>query len=230
MQSDLDLFPLTSVLVPGGSIRLHVFEERYKTMIGSCIERGAPFGVVLDHAGNEVGDDLNPATVGTTAEIVKVRRLSQGRLYIVARGLRRFRVDRFVQTKPFWTARVSYIDEALGPHDAAVRLRAAALECFRDYLQALLQLSGRELEVVQLPDDPAASSFLIADAMQVDAAAKQSLLESPSAAERLGLELKLLDEETRRLRASSSEKAGDDRDDLGADERPKTFTVRISLN
>ena len=229
----LDLFPLNAVLVPGASIRLHVFEERYKTMIGACIERGAPFGVVLDQAGNEVGDDLDPATVGTVAEIVEVRRLSEGRLFIVARGLQRFRVERFVRTKPFWTARVSFIEEAIGPLDAAVKLRAAAVECFRDYLQALLQLNGRELEVVQLPDDPAASSFLIADAMRVDAAAKQSLLESPSAAERLDLELKLLDEETRRLRASSAASAAktdEDRDDGEDDDGPTTFTVRISLN
>lgn len=229
----LDLFPLNTVLVPGASIRLHVFEERYKTMIGSCIERGAPFGVVLDQAGNEVGDDLDPATVGTAAEIVEVRRLSEGRLFIVARGLQRFRVERFVRTKPFWTARVSYLEEPIGPLDAAVKLRAAALECFRDYLQALLQLNGRELEVVQLPDDPAASSFLIADAMRVDVTAKQSLLESPSAAERLDLELKLLDEETRRLRASSAAnaaKATDDQNGDEGDERRTSFTVRISLN
>jgi Lon protease-like protein len=222
----LDLFPLSSVLVPGGSLRLHIFEDRYKSMIGDCLERGAPFGVVLDLAGNEVGDDLDPATVGTTAEIREVTRLSEGRLLIVTRGIQRFRVDRFVQTKPFWSAEVSYLEEPLGPPDAAVRLRAAALERFRDYLQALLQLSGRELEVVQLPDDPGASSFLIADAMQVDAAAKQSLLESNSAAERLIAELKLLDDETRRLRAARSQENDDD----DADQRRKTFTVRISLN
>ena len=226
MPTHLDLFPLNTVLVPGGSLKLHVFEDRYKAMIGGCLDRSEPFGVVLDLAGNEVGDDLDPATVGTAAEIREVTRLSEGRLYIVTRGLRRFRVDRFVQTKPFWTAEVSYLEEPLGPVDAAVRLRAAALERFRDYLQALLQLSGRELEVVQLPDDPATSSFLIADAMQVDAAAKQSLLESASATERLTAELKLLDDETRRLRAARAQEDGSD----DAGEPRKTFTVRISLN
>lgn len=226
MNARIDLFPLRTVLVPGGSLRLHVFEDRYKKMIGGCIEHGTPFGVVLDLAGNEVGDDLDPATVGTTAEICEVTHLSEGRLYIVTRGLRRFRVDRFVQAKPFWSAEVSYLEEPLGPQDAAVRLRAAVLERFRDYLQALLQLSGRELEVVQLPDDPAASSFMIADAMQVDAAAKQSLLETPSAAERLIAELKLLDDETRKLRAARAPGT----DDSDVDEPRKTFTVRISLN
>lgn len=226
MHRHLDLFPLTSVLVPGGSLRLHVFEDRYKAMIGACLERGTPFGVVLDLGGKEVGDELDPATIGTTAEIREVTRLPEGRLYIVTRGMRRFRVDRFVQTKPFWAAEVSYLDEALGPPDAALRLRAAALERFRDYLQALLRLSGRELEVVALPDDPAASSFLIADAMQVDAVAKQSLLESPSAAERLIAEMKLLDDETRKLRAARSQESADE----DAQGRRKTFTVRISLN
>lgn len=222
----LDLFPLNAVLVPGGSLRLHIFEDRYKEMIGSCIERGAAFGVVLDRAGNEVGDDLDPAMIGTSAEIREVTQLSQGRLYIVAQGVRRFHVDRFVQTKPFWVGQVSYLEEQVGPVETAQRLRATALERFRDYLQALLQLSGRELEVVQLPEDPAASSFLIADAMQIDKGVKQSLLESPSAAERLIAELKLLDDEIRRLRATRSDESV--RDD--ADERRNAIKVRISLN
>jgi len=226
MNANLDLFPLSTVLVPGASLRLHIFEDRYKAMIGACLESGTPFGVVLDLAGNEVGDDLDPATVGTTAEIREVTQLSEGRLFIVTRGVQRFRVDRFVRTKPFWAAEVSYLEEPMGPLDAAIRLRAAALERFRDYLQALLHLSGRELEVVQLPDDPAASSFLIADAMQIEASTKQSLLESPSAAERLIAELKLLDDETRRLRAARSR----ENEDENADERRKTLTVRISLN
>jgi hypothetical protein len=222
----LDLFPLNAVLVPGGSLRLHIFEDRYKEMIGSCIERGAAFGVVLDRAGNEAGDDLDPAIVGTSAEIREVTQLSHGRLYIVTHGLRRFHVDRFVQTKPFWVGQVSYLEEQVGPVETALRLRATALERFRDYLQALLHLSGRELEVVQLPEDPAASSFLIADAMQIDKGVKQSLLESPSAAERLIAELKLLDDEIRRLRATRSDESV--RDD--ADERRNAIKVRISLN
>jgi|SRR5579864_2496544 len=222
----LDLFPLSTVLVPGATLRLHVFEDRYKKLIGTCLESGSPFGVVLDKSGNEVGDDLDPANVGTTAEIREVTHLSQGRLYIVTRGIRRFRVDRFLQTKPFWTAEVSYLDELLGPAETALRLRATALERFRDYLQALLSLSGQQLEVVQLPDDAAASSYLIADAMQVDAPRKQLLLEAPSAAERLTAELKLLDLEIRRLRAARSGEGGSD----DADQRRNTLTVRISLN
>jgi Lon protease-like protein len=222
----LCLFPLSSVLVPGASLRLHIFEDRYKTMIGACIERGEEFGVVLDRGGRETGDDLEPATVGTTAEISDVTRLPQGRLYIVTRGIRRFHVTRFVQTKPFWTAEVSYLEDAIGPLDAALRLQATAVERFRDYLQALLNLSGRELDSVSLPDDPAASSFLIADAMALPPADMQSLLESPSAAERLTAELRLLDRETRRLRAqTSSESESED-----AEQRRNTLKVRISLN
>ncbi len=227
MNARLDLFPLDAVLVPGAGMHLHVFEDRYKAMIGACIEHGDDFGVVLDRSGREVGEDLDPATIGTAARIEEVTRLPQGRLEIVVRGLRRFRVDRFTQTKPFWAAEVSYLEEPLGPADAAVRLQAAAAERFRDYVQALMQLSGRELEVVQLPDDPAASSFLIADAMRVEPHAKQLLLETPSAAERLIAELKLLDEETRRLRAARAQE--EERADTDAQQH-KTLTVRISLN
>jgi Lon protease-like protein len=226
MSDTLDLFPLNSVLVPGASLRLHILEDRYKLMIGSCIEHGVEFGVLLDRNGQETGDDLDPVDVGTTAEIAEVTELPQGRLHVVTRGVRRFHVTRFVKTKPFWTAEVSYLEDAIGPPDAALRLRATALERFRDYLQALLQLSGRELDAVGLPEDPAASSFLIADALQVDLADKQSLLESPSAAERLTAELRLLERETRRLRAEKASESGDD----DADQRRNTLKVRISLN
>jgi len=222
----LDLFVLSSVLVPGASLRLHVFEERYKMMIGECIERDAPFGVVLDRGGREVGDDLDPSTVGTAAQIREVTQLSEGRLFIDTQGIRRFRVERFIRTKPFWTAEVSYLDERVGPVETAMRIRATASERFRDYLQALLRLSGREIEVVQLPEDPAASSFLIADALQIDAAAKQTLLEAPSAAERLVAELRILDDEIRRLRAR-----GEDENPHGDDDRRRRLLkVRISLN
>jgi Lon protease-like protein len=223
----LPLFPLDAVLVPNASLRLHIFEDRYKSMIGRCIEERAPFGVVLETHGRETGDELDPATVGTAAQIAEVTRLPQGRMHIVARGTRRFRVERFLQSKPFWAAQVSYLDDETGPIDAALRLQAAAEERFRDYLQALLHVSGGELDQVELPADPGATSFAIADVLAVPAADKQTLLESPSAAQRLSEELRLLERETRRLRARAASDEGEVDD---AQRRRNAITVRISLN
>lgn len=196
----LGLFPLRTVLVPGASLQLHIFEDRYKTLIGGCIESGEPFGVLLDRRGQEVGDDLDPVDVGTTALISEVTRLPQGRMDIVTRGERRFKVARVIGKKPFWEAEVSYLEEPVGS-GAASTMQAIAAERFTDYLQALLALFGRELESIRMPEDITAASYLIADALQVDCADKQRLLETPTSIERLRAEMLLLESETKRLRA-----------------------------
>src|ERR1700680_2631832 len=111
----LGLFPLRTVLLPGAALRLHIFEDRYKEMIGGCMESGEPFGVLLDRNASETREDLDPAEIGTTAHIGEVTRLPEGRLFIVTRGNRRFKVDRVVQKKPFWGARVPLLRRAGRP-------------------------------------------------------------------------------------------------------------------
>jgi len=221
----LGLFPLRTVLLPGAALRLHIFEDRYKTMIGGCIESGEPFGVLLDRNANETGEELDPVDVGTTAHIGEVTELLKGRLYIVTRGAHRFRVKRVVQKKPFWAAEVSYLGEPIGRPDAAT-LHAMAADRFTDYLQALLALFGRELESVRMPDDATASSYLIADALQVDMRVKQRLLEAATSVERLQSEMALLESETSRLRGlAASAKRGS-----RTEEGQTPFNVRFSLN
>jgi hypothetical protein len=221
----IGLFPLRTVLLPGASLQLHIFEDRYKEMIGGCIESGEPFGVVLDRNANETGDDLNPVDIGTTAHIAEVTRLPAGRMLIATRGERRFRVERVVQKKPFWAAEVSYLGEPVG-RGAAATLQAIAAERFTDYLQALLALFGRELGSVRMPEDVTASSYLIADALQIEGAVKQSLLEAETATERLRAEMALLDSETQRLRAlaASGVRA------VGPELDQTPFNVRFSAN
>ncbi|MBC5827627.1 MAG: LON peptidase substrate-binding domain-containing protein [Candidatus Eremiobacteraeota bacterium] len=223
MDATLSLFPLSTVLMPGVTLRLHIFEDRYKHMVGQCIAGRAPFGVVLDRNGQEAGD-VDPVEVGTTAEIREVTHLPQGRLFIVTRGVRRFETQRVIGKTPFWTALVSYLDEPVGPSDAAHSLRETALERFKDYLQALLSVPGKDLEPLQLPEDPVAASYIVADALQVETAAKQRLLESESAAQRLHEELKLLDDEIRRIRATHSAQ----RSAIRRMRAP--FSARFSLN
>ena len=87
---ELPLFPLNVVLFPGMRMPLHIFEERYKTMIGQCVEREQPFGVVLIKEGKEVGDPAEPFRTGTSARITRVARLEEGRMNIVTHGERRF--------------------------------------------------------------------------------------------------------------------------------------------
>src|SRR5580704_16248675 len=138
MQSTLGLFPLSTVLVPGAILRLHIFEDRYKRMINECIAERRAFGVVLDRDGHETGEDLDPVDVGTAAEIREVSVLDQGRLFIVTRGTRRFRVNGIIAKEPYWSAAVEYLDERLGQPETAEKLRITAVDHFKDYLSALL--------------------------------------------------------------------------------------------
>jgi Lon protease-like protein len=93
----LPLFPLSTVLFPGGLLPLQVFETRYIDMVGRCMREGAPFGVVLLVEGREARrevDDPAPrfAAIGTRAHIVDFTQLQNGLLGITAQGGSRFRV------------------------------------------------------------------------------------------------------------------------------------------
>ena len=220
MDDVLNLFPLNTVLLPGAMLQLHVFEDRYKEMMAQCIDGELPFGVLLDRSGL-TANDLDPVAVGTVAVIRKVTRLSAGRLFVIAQGTRRFRIERVIGTMPFWRAEISFLEEVDGPQAKAGRLRAAATLRLRDYLAALLAPRGEEIESIELPSDAAASSYLIADALQVASPVKQELLEAGSAVERLRAELALLDAEIERLRSEQPAE--------GPEHRP-TFPARFSLN
>src|SRR5439155_12683725 len=66
---DLPLFPLNTVLFPGGRVPLRIFEQRYMDMAKACLRDGSPFGVCLIREGREVGAPAIPADVGTLARI-----------------------------------------------------------------------------------------------------------------------------------------------------------------
>ncbi|MCI0849057.1 MAG: LON peptidase substrate-binding domain-containing protein, partial [Chloroflexi bacterium] len=85
----LPLFPLNLVLFPGMDLPLHIFEQRYRDMIGECLDKDAPFGVVLIKEGVEVGDPADPERIGTSTRILSSEILDQGRMNILTRGERR---------------------------------------------------------------------------------------------------------------------------------------------
>src|SRR5579871_1485068 len=95
----LPLFPLHTVLFPQFTLQLHIFEARYKAMISSCIERNAPFGVVLIREGQETGPVAVPHDVGCMARILDFKQLEDGRLHLLAVGERRFRLLEYRETE-----------------------------------------------------------------------------------------------------------------------------------
>jgi Lon protease-like protein len=127
------MFPLQSVLLPGETITLHVFEARYKVMIRHCLDSDRMFGVALIERGREVGGGDVRASFGSTALIEVDEGLPDGRFALVCRGCHRLEVMQWLPDDPYPQATVR-LDETetepapgeLAAAEAAVR-RAWAL-------------------------------------------------------------------------------------------------------
>lgn len=89
---EIALFPLNTVLFPGGPLPLRIFETRYTDMVRRCMREESAFGVLLIRAGVEAGEVASSADIGTSARIVDFSQLPDGLLGISCRGERRFRV------------------------------------------------------------------------------------------------------------------------------------------
>lgn len=183
MSRQLPLFPLGTILFPGMTINLHIFEERYRSMIATCIERRTPFGVVLIRTGDEVeegrlgGVPAEPHLVGTTAEISANVRLEDGRFLLTAVGRERFTIRQITQRLPYLVASVQVLEEEVAPGvtKAAEELRAMYLR----YWKAVEVATGVPVEPDELPSDPATMAYQLADRLQVPLMRKQHWLEAP---------------------------------------------------
>ncbi|HEY0720771.1 MAG TPA: LON peptidase substrate-binding domain-containing protein, partial [Gammaproteobacteria bacterium] len=88
----IPLFPLHSVLFPGGPLALRIFEPRYLDMVSRCMREECAFGISLIQEGDEVGDAAQPYEIGTLARISYFERRPDGLLGITVRGEQRFRI------------------------------------------------------------------------------------------------------------------------------------------
>jgi hypothetical protein len=112
-ESHLPLFPLHTVLFPGGVLPLRIFERRYLDLVADCLRNDRGFGVCLIRSGHEVGAAAQPFTVGTLARIQDWDNTPDGLLAITVRGERRFRVlGSEVRTDQLNVARIEWLAEA----------------------------------------------------------------------------------------------------------------------
>ena len=169
----IPLFPLEVVLFPGVPLPLHIFEPRYKEMMGECLRDRAEFGVV-----RVVNDGI--AAAGCTAAILDViKRYDDGRMDILTEGRRRFETIALDQERSFLRGEVAFFDDE--PSEAST---TAAQRAIRLYLD-LLALADVEAEN---PPEPGPNlSFLITSGLPLELDFKQQLLESRSEAKRIGL-------------------------------------------
>jgi Lon protease-like protein len=208
---ELPLFPLRTVLFPGQTLPLHIFEPRYRQMILDCIQADRTFGVVLIREGLEVGGPATPYDVGTTAVIEDIEHLADGRMNIVTVGRERFLLQDYdTVNKPYLVGRISpwpWIDEML----THAELSQAVQRRLMQYAGLFSQISDTDIELDPSPQPPTALAVLAAVILQVPAEQKQALLEIPSMDELLRRLDQMLGQENRELQImlASSHRQGE---------------------
>jgi Lon protease-like protein len=170
---DLPLFPLGTVLFPGGLLPLRLFEQRYLEMGKACLRDAAPFGVCRIREGAEVGAPATPEAVGCIAHIVQWDMQQLGLLQIVAQGAQRFRIlERRLQADGLARATVELLPEET---DAPVPERLAAC---RRLLERIVAEHGERLFAPPFRFDSSAwVGARLAEVLPLPGPAKQRLLE-----------------------------------------------------
>ena len=182
---DFPLFPLGIVALPHEYVPLHIFEPRYRTMIGECLERETEFGIVWE-------DAEGTRSVGCACEITEVlEQMDDGRMNIVTRGTRPFRIVEPQEDMPYPAGTVEFLDdEQEDPDDdAAADARGA-------YAELVHQATDKELGPEELR---AMDAYSMAATVDFGLDAKQGLLDLRSENARLKLVLRLFRAATKRL-------------------------------
>ena len=188
------MFPLGSVLFPGGVLPLHVFEPRYVEMINDVLDGDQQFGVVLIERGSEVGGGDVRFDVGTVARLARIGALDDDRLFVVAVGAGRFRVSRWLSDDPYPQAEVVPLDDPTG-NGSLAELVAENRKLLRRVLALASELGSSVGDVdPELPADPVAASWELCAAAPVEQLDRQRLLEIDDPAQRLTTLQGLLDD------------------------------------
>ena len=167
----LPLFPLDLVLLPGTPLPLHIFEPRYKEMIGECLENKSLFGVVR-------AQETDLAEIGCTAEIIAVTKTyDDGRMDIVTQGRDRFELLEVNQDRSFLRGEVLLVTDE--PEKAPPAEVERALELHKQ----ILALANAEQDLP--PDDETPLSYHLAGSLPLDLDFKQKLLATRSESQRI---------------------------------------------
>ena len=187
MSIELALFPLQSVLFPGGLLQLRVFEARYLDLVGQCLREQQPFGVIALQQGREVrseGEVVAFESVGTLAQIIDVDSTEAGILKVRCQGTTRFMLgERRQQGNGLWVADVT--EQA---DDEPVPPAEAMLGTVRALANAIGSLKNRGAEPFLEPyrfDDAGWVANRWCELLPISLAARQKLMELPDGAVRL---------------------------------------------
>ena len=202
--SELGLFPLPLVLLPTERVPLHIFEERYRELIGECLDSGDEFGIVY-------ADDDGVRDIGTRARVTEVlARMADGRMDILVEGGDRFRLLELTTGRSFHTGEVSPVEDEEDPAGPESIERALGL------FDLLRELTGSDVDV---PDaDTAQLSFVLAGRVELPSDDKLVLLRDVSERSRIDRVCDLLEDAmstARHVRGAAERAATNGRVQLG---------------
>jgi Lon protease-like protein len=185
VQQDFPLFPLGIVALPSEAVPLHIFEPRYRTMVAECLDSGSEFGIVW-------ASDDGLRQIGCACEIAEVlERHEDGRMDILTRGTRPFRLVEAHENLPYPAGTVEWLeDKPEQPDDATVEAARAA------YATLVEQATDAEPERESVE---AMGAYAMAATVDFGLEAKQGLLSLRSENARLRLVTRLLRAALKRL-------------------------------
>lgn len=180
---NVPIFPLNTVLFPGGLLPLRVFEARYMDMTRDCLKRDAPFGVCLIREGSEVGAPAVPEAIGCLAKILECDMQQQGILNVKTQGGQRFRIlERRTGAQGLTSADIELI-----PAEASATVPDEFAACAR-LLEMVVSDQGRLIFAEpHAYNDAAWVGYRLAEILPVPLAAKQKLLELGDSVARLSI-------------------------------------------
>jgi Lon protease-like protein len=182
------LFPLGLVLLPGEALPLHIFEERYKLMIGECLDEDREFGVIW------LADDALK-DVGCAAEIVQVlERFEDGRLNILVKGTTPFRLERRIGELAYPAGDLTLLEDEPASDDAALE---QARERYADLVEEVTDERPPPEALAEL------DAYGMAATLEIAAGAKQELLELRSEPARLEQLAGLFAEALKRIKTAA---------------------------
>lgn len=210
MRRQLPVFPLNTVVFPGVTLPLHVFEDRYRALVHHLLtiaeKPDRVFGIVAIREGYEVGAHgvQSVHRVGCLVQMTSVEPHADGRFDIEVVGRQRLRLDGLDTSGAFLLGDVETVEEPLDTSPSAREEAERAHEIFEEYRRRLSEMRGSDVLDGELPRDPEYLSYSLAATCLLTLAERQSLLESPTATERLIMLRHLLTEEMRAMQAIPS--------------------------
>lgn len=185
MPFDIPLFPLGTVLFPGMPLPLQVFEPRYLQLMRDHENDAVPFGVALVQSAREPQSVFPSHDIGTAAHLLNRVERPDGRIDIVVKGERRFRILEVDASLPYSMATVEWLQEELGDLTEANTLLHIVAAQFHRYAGGVARLTKRRFGEVAIPEDPIRASYDLASRLPLHTWERQRLLQSKTAVERL---------------------------------------------